>query len=299
MYTCCTGDDSAAESDASSLSDYDADPMDRFSVTALPGANPQQAAAAADREADAGGGTVGSAHGAQAQQSRALVDSRRSESASSLQQGLTQAELGSPLRRAPLSQEITVNKSIVICICTCLRLECASRHANLQHSCAVLQAMVRQHHRETELKWRAESELRSLKALFRSWHCVSHHMTTFLCCFSFVKQSSPLLSGQTDFFGIIKDWLQCLQEGSSRPLDILRTSGTFDRTDSASDLPPDGPTGELFKLWSWPLSCLAICLRACFAVRRSCLSTAHYMAQHAVMLGALNSSDHIDGFTSA
>lgn len=36
------GDDSAAESDASSLSDYDpaSDPMDRFAVTALPMSNP-------------------------------------------------------------------------------------------------------------------------------------------------------------------------------------------------------------------------------------------------------------------
>ena len=36
--SCDAGDDSAAESDASSLSDYDAssDPMDRFTVTALP-----------------------------------------------------------------------------------------------------------------------------------------------------------------------------------------------------------------------------------------------------------------------
>ena len=37
------GDDSAAESDASSLSDYDAtsDPMERFTVTAIPSTNPQ------------------------------------------------------------------------------------------------------------------------------------------------------------------------------------------------------------------------------------------------------------------
>ena len=42
MYT---GDDSAAESDASSLSDYNPanDPMDRFTVTALPVSNPHMA----------------------------------------------------------------------------------------------------------------------------------------------------------------------------------------------------------------------------------------------------------------
>lgn len=40
------GDDSAAESDASSLSDYDtsADPMERFAVTALPSTLPQTSA---------------------------------------------------------------------------------------------------------------------------------------------------------------------------------------------------------------------------------------------------------------
>lgn len=35
-----------------------------------------------------------------------------------------------------------------------------------------------------------------------------------------------------------------LQQSSSSSLDIVRGSGTFDRTDSASDLPADGPTGD-------------------------------------------------------
>ena len=112
-YTCAdqfirpAGDDSAAESDASSLSDYDtaADPMDRFSVTALPGADSQQAAvapaAAAEREAEP-------VYGAQAQPRRASADSRRSEPASSVQQGLTLAEPGSPYRRLPLNQDLAV-----------------------------------------------------------------------------------------------------------------------------------------------------------------------------------------------